>query len=81
MAHHSGCNAVSWQPAAVPGSLLTIKGGSGQAAVSPTGNPVNSNESAGMRLATGGCDNLVKIWRYAIYPSIYTFRLQHALIH
>ena len=54
MAHHAGCNCVSWQPSAVPGSLLTVRGGM----------PVNQQDPGHtMRLATGGSDNLVKIWR------------------
>jgi len=47
-AHQVGCNAVSWAPAISPGSL------------------VNSNGMSNMpilRLASGGCDHLVKIWR------------------
>jgi hypothetical protein len=42
-----GCNAVSWAPALVPGSLVSTQ-------QNVTGNV--------KKLATGGCDNLVKIW-------------------
>ncbi|KAG5462673.1 MAG: WD40-repeat-containing domain protein [Olpidium bornovanus] len=48
-AHAIGCNAVTWAPAAGPGSLL-------QASPAP---PTGS-----LRLATGGCDNAVKIWSW-----------------
>jgi len=51
--HAIGCNAVSWAPAVVPGSLITPQqGGAGQAV--PTVK----------RFASAGCDNLVKIWGY-----------------
>ena len=46
-AHSIGCNAVSWAPAISPTLGST-------AAVAP---------AAVKRIATGGCDNLVKIWR------------------
>jgi protein transport protein SEC13 len=48
-AHGMGCNAVSWAPAIVPGSLVS------------TGPPVSGNVR---KVATGGCDNLVKIWGF-----------------
>jgi len=51
-AHQIGCNAVSWAPAFPAGAVLS--------AASPTGAALQP-----MRLVTGGCDNLVKIWRYA----------------
>ena len=46
-AHGMGCNAVSWAPAIVPGKLLS------------TQPDANVNQK---KLATGGCDNLIKIW-------------------
>ncbi|KAJ3123239.1 GTPase-activating protein S13 [Nowakowskiella sp. JEL0407] len=49
-AHSYGCNAVSWAPATVPGSLVQTSGASTGA--------LNTK-----RFASGGCDNLVKIWR------------------
>ena len=49
-AHQIGCNAVSWAPAFPAGAVLS--------AAAPTGAPLQP-----MRLVTGGCDNLVKIWR------------------
>lgn len=47
-AHAIGCNAASWAPATVPGSLVSsnVKGDSEK------------------RFVTGGSDNLVKIWAY-----------------
>ncbi|PKU31971.1 protein hypothetical protein [Limosa lapponica baueri] len=44
-----GCNAVSWAPAVVPGSLIE----------QPSGQKPNYIK----RFASGGCDNLVKIWK------------------
>lgn len=47
-AHISGCNAVSWCPATT--SLATLN--------------TNVNRSAQLkRLVSGGCDNLIKIWK------------------
>ena len=54
-AHQIGCNAVSWAPAFPAGAVLS--------AASPTGAALQP-----MRLVTGGCDNLVKIWRCAACP-------------
>ncbi len=48
-AHSIGVNAVSWAPAVSPGSLLN--------SAAPTAPPVK-------RLVSGGCDNLVKTWKY-----------------
>lgn len=55
VAHQIGCNAVSWAPSAVPGTLVSVTGGAVQ--------------TARKRLVTGGCDNLVKIWRYTGEPA------------
>ncbi|XP_023240973.1 protein SEC13 homolog [Centruroides sculpturatus] len=49
-AHTIGCNAVSWAPAVSPGSAL-------EQSNAPRPAPVK-------RFVTGGCDNLVKIWKY-----------------
>eukprot|EP01119_Soliformovum_irregulare_P008444 TRINITY_DN21560_c0_g1_i1.p1 TRINITY_DN21560_c0_g1~~TRINITY_DN21560_c0_g1_i1.p1 ORF type:complete len:308 (-),score=56.73 TRINITY_DN21560_c0_g1_i1:37-960(-) len=48
-AHQIGVNSVSWAPAIAPGSIV-----SGSASQTPV-----------KRLVSGGCDNLVKIWRYS----------------
>ncbi|XP_071960229.1 protein SEC13 homolog [Antedon mediterranea] len=48
-AHSIGCNAVSWAPAVVPGSLIEP--------------PSTQRPNIAKRLVTGGCDNLVKIWK------------------
>lgn len=65
--HAIGCNAVSWAPAIIPGSLITP-----QSSAAPTipGGQLNSasiaptlNQSV-KRFASAGCDNLVKIWGY-----------------
>jgi len=47
-AHAMGCNAVSWASATVPGSLTA-----------PT-----ATTGLVRRLATGGCDNAVKVWSF-----------------
>lgn len=54
-AHGMGCNAVSWAPALTPGSLLS------------TQPDVNANTR---KLATGGCDNLIKIWGFEYDPFV-----------
>lgn len=49
-----GCNAVSWAPALV-------------ASVSPeapTEDPAANKTTPVKRFVTGGCDNLVKIWKF-----------------
>ena len=48
-AHGMGVNAVSWAPAVAPGSLISTQPQSG---------------SEIRKIATGGCDNLVKIWNF-----------------
>lgn len=53
-AHQIGCNAVSWCPSGHTSNLLTALGSAQEEL--PLFTP--------MRLATGGCDNLVKIWRF-----------------
>jgi len=49
-AHSIGVNAVSWAPAVSPGSLINTS--------APTAPPVK-------RIVSGGCDNLIKIWRFS----------------
>ncbi|XP_077980980.1 protein SEC13 homolog [Glandiceps talaboti] len=48
-AHSIGCNAVSWAPAVVPGSLIE--------------QPAAAKPTTVKRFVSGGCDNLVKIWK------------------
>uniref|UniRef100_A0A8C5W5H4 Protein SEC13 homolog n=1 Tax=Microcebus murinus TaxID=30608 RepID=A0A8C5W5H4_MICMU len=48
-AHAIGCNAVSWAPAVVPGSLID----------QPSGQKPNYIK----KFASGGCDNLIKLWK------------------
>ena len=48
-AHSIGANAISWAPATIPGTLIHVTGGA----------PAQTLK----RFASGGCDNLVKIWR------------------
>jgi len=47
--HAIGCNAVSWAPAVLPGSLIT---------------PQQATPQGVKRFASAGCDNLVKIWGF-----------------
>jgi len=47
-AHTTGCNAVSWAP--------FIQAG-------PAGDPAAMSRQPAKRLVSGGCDNLVKIWK------------------
>ncbi len=57
--HAIGCNAVSWAPAILPGSLITpsapAQGQPSQTLSAPP--PVK-------RFASAGCDNLVRIWTF-----------------
>lgn len=53
-AHTLGCNAISWAPATLPGSLIQPQQ-QPQGATAPAIARVK-------RFATGGCDGLVKIW-------------------
>jgi len=46
-AHTIGCNSVSWAPAVQPGALLDPSG----------------QQKTVKRFVSGGCDNLVKIWK------------------
>lgn len=55
--HAIGCNAVSWSPAILPGSLITP-----QQTQNAQGQPMPSPSVK--RFASAGCDNLVKIWGY-----------------
>ncbi|KAE9410600.1 WD40 repeat-like protein [Gymnopus androsaceus JB14] len=54
--HAIGCNAVSWAPAVLPGSLITPQ----QQSI-----PGQQTQTQSVkRFASAGCDNLVKIWAY-----------------
>lgn len=59
--HAIGCNAVSWAPATLPGSLITP---SQQQPTAPGGNPEQPAHATVKRFASAGCDNLVKIWGF-----------------
>jgi len=48
-AHQIGCNAVSWAPAIIPGSLIEP--------------PATTKPTFPKMLVSAGCDKLVKIWR------------------
>lgn len=55
--HAIGCNAVSWAPATLPGTLTTPAAPTAPGAVpTPT--------ATVKRFASAGCDNLVRIWAY-----------------
>ncbi|OLL26717.1 Protein transport protein SEC13 [Neolecta irregularis DAH-3] len=49
-AHAIGCNAATWAPSTLPASLITAG---------------SSHSPAVKRIATAGCDNLIKIWSYS----------------
>lgn len=59
-AHNVGCNAVSWAPATLPGSLITPTPG----APGPNHGNAAPTTSSVKRFASAGCDNLVKIWGF-----------------
>ncbi|MBW0465081.1 hypothetical protein O181_004796 [Austropuccinia psidii MF-1] len=64
IAHPIGCNAVSWAPFGLPGSIT-----------SPTGSqPTLSDQQ---KFATGGCDGLIKIW--SLNPATQTWELAETL--
>lgn len=52
-AHQIGCNSVSWCPSSKPESLI----------IADNSGSDNSELFGELRLATGGCDNFVKIWK------------------
>jgi len=60
-AHASGCNAISWAPATLPGSLITPTQTSSASAQGQQQPPQTTSVK---RFASAGCDNLVKIWGY-----------------
>ncbi|KAF9004643.1 vesicle budding-like protein [Cyathus striatus] len=60
--HAIGCNAVSWAPAVLPGSLITPT--PQQPPSSTPSAPSASPTMSVKRFASAGCDNLVKIWGY-----------------
>lgn len=57
--HAIGCNAVSWSPPVLPGSLIIP-----QQAPATLGQPPSALTPSVIRFASAGCDNLVKIWGY-----------------
>ena len=59
--HAIGCNAVSWAPATLPGSLITPQQ---HQPTAPGGNPDQPAHATVKRFASAGCDNLVKIWGF-----------------
>jgi WD40 repeat protein len=65
-AHTIGCNAVSWAPSAIPGSLVQVTGGA------PNVNVVS-------RFASAGCDNLIKIWSWK-WVTVFSHRYANTLI-
>ncbi len=55
-AHQTGCNSVSWCPSAQSSSLLSLNFKNSE---------TSSVEVGEMVLASGGCDNFVKIWKFS----------------
>lgn len=65
-AHPMGCNAVSWAPATVPGSLITAQQPPAQRQPNQAETDVSSPQNGTVRrFASAGCDNVVKIWEYS----------------
>jgi len=62
-AHSIGVNAVSWAPAVSPGALIV----SSQSSLPPK------------RFVSGGCDNLIKIWRFIDGENIW--KMEQVLEH
>ncbi|TEB22856.1 hypothetical protein FA13DRAFT_1740515 [Coprinellus micaceus] len=60
--HAIGCNAVSWAPAVVPGSIIDPQ----QPSSAAHGQPLQPRVVK--RFASAGCDNLVKVWGYREDP-------------
>lgn len=59
-AHPIGCNAVSWAPANLPGSLISAQNPAAPGAASQP-----EEEKVVKRFASAGCDNTVKIWQFS----------------
>ena len=63
--HAIGCNAVSWAPATIPGSLISPQSSNTATGVQPGSGGISSSLNQSVkRFASAGCDNLVKIWGY-----------------
>lgn len=60
-AHPMGCNAVSWAPATVPGSLVSAQ----TPQIGGPGKEASQSSSSVKRFASAGCDNTVKVWEYS----------------
>jgi len=73
-AHAIGVNSVSWAPAISAGSLVSV-GGSNTNVHTNTVNAPNIPR----RFVSGGCDNLVKIWRFVDAENKWT--LEETLTH
>jgi len=60
-AHAIGCNGVSWAPAVLPGALTNPT-----PALANPANPQSASTGPTVkRLASAGCDNLIKIWVFS----------------
>ncbi|CAO1617867.1 unnamed protein product [Parajaminaea phylloscopi] len=64
-AHPLGCNAVSWAPASVPGSLITAQGQQAAPGADKDAATNGAGSQSVKRFASAGCDNIVKIWEYS----------------
>ncbi|KAL5500901.1 SEC13 [Sanghuangporus vaninii] len=62
--HAIGCNAVSWAPAVLPGSLINPAPPPTQQAPNTSGGQPNPTVPLTKRFASAGCDNVVRIWSY-----------------
>jgi len=62
--HAIGCNAVSWAPAVLPGSVITPIPSNANNSNNPQQPQQTATPQGVKRFASAGCDNLVKIWAF-----------------
>ena len=62
--HAIGCNAVSWAPAVLPGSLVNPTPPA-QQGPNPNSGPSETAIPLSKRFASAGCDNVVRIWNFS----------------
>lgn len=58
-AHPTGCNAISWSPSVLPGSLINPQT---RLANAPSGQNAPTSPPPVQRFITAGSDNLLKVW-------------------
>lgn len=60
-AHATGCNAISWSPSVLPGSLISPQNLAGSSS--------NAQPTPVQRFITAGSDNLLKVWTLNTNPA------------